>query len=137
MERPNNKLATVIRSVGVGAVGTVADLAALTLIATGLSFGPRLASPIALAIGLSVQFFGQKLFAFQDKRRAWGSQAALFLAVEGVAFLLNLALFDVAVRFLPVPYLLVRVAVQFVIYAGVCLPLWSRIFVAHSGEVRA
>ena len=136
MNRPESKPATLLRSVGVGGVGTVTDLAVLTLIATGLGLGPRIASPIALAAGLTVQFFGQKLFAFKDKRPAWGSQAALFLLVEAVAFMLNLAIFDLVVRFVPAPYLLLRVAVQFVIYAGVCLPLWSRIFDGRT-EVRA
>ncbi len=136
MERPRSRVATVIRSVGVGGVGTVTDLAVLTLLASGAGLGPRIASPVALVAGLVVQFFGQKLFAFQDKRPAWGSQAALFFLVEAVAFVLNLALFDLAVRFVPAPYVLLRVGVQFAVYAGVCLPLWSRIF-ADRSEVRA
>lgn len=137
MERPRFRIATLVRSIGVGGIGTLTDLAVLTLLASGIGMGPRLASPIALAAGLLVQFFGQKLFAFRDTRRAWGSQAALFLLVEAVAFALNLVLFDLAVRFVPIPYVLLRVGVQFLVYMGVCLPLWSRIFDGRSQEVRA
>jgi putative flippase GtrA len=113
---------------GVGAVATLTDLCVLTLLASGLHLGPRAASLPALASGVVVQFVGNKLFAFEDRSTRWAGQAALFLAVETLGFAANFALFDVAVRALPLPYVVVRLVTTNLVYFGVCLPLWSRIF---------
>lgn len=125
----------MLRSLGVGGLGSLVDFVVLALLATGFGLGPRVASPFALLAGMAVQFFGQKLFAFRDRRAAWGSQLVLFGLVEAGGLVMNLVLFDLAVRALPsVPYLGLRVLVQLGVYLGFCLPLWSRIFTA---EVRA
>lgn len=129
------RLALLARSVGVGGVASLIDLAVLTLLASGLGLGPRVASPFALLAGLAVQFVGQKLFAFRDARRAWGSQAFLFALVGVGATLLNLVLFDAAVRFVPAPYVALRVVVQLAVYAGFCLPLWSRLFAPQAPQL--
>lgn len=119
---------------GVGAVATVADLATLTLLVSGLHFSPRVASVPALSLGIALQFFGNKVFAFDDRSREWGRQAALFLIVEAMGFAANVALFDLAVSHVRLPYLLVRLATTNAVYFGLCLPLWSRIFRAPSKE---
>ncbi|MBK6514370.1 MAG: GtrA family protein [Polyangiaceae bacterium] len=121
-------LQTVLKSSSVGALATFIDFAVLAALVSGASLDPRLASPFALTAGLSVQFVGNKVFAFGDRRQAWGRQAAAFLGVEALAFCANLALFDVAVQALPLPYLLVRALCQSLVYFGLCLPLWSRVF---------
>jgi putative flippase GtrA len=113
---------------GVGAVATLTDLAVLTLLASGFGLGPRVSSFPALAAGICVQFFGNKIFAFEDRSKRWGEQAALFLAVEALGFVANLGLFDLGLRFLPLPYLLTRLVTTNLVYFGICLPLWSRIF---------
>lgn len=113
---------------GVGAVATLTDLLVLTALASGFGLGPRASSFPALVAGIGVQFFGNKLFAFEDRSKRWGEQAALFLAVEALGFAANLALFDLGVRFVPLPYLAVRLITTNVVYFGLCLPLWSRIF---------
>jgi len=113
---------------GVGAIATLTDLLVLTLLANGLGLGPRVASMPALASGIVVQFVGNKLFAFEDASKKWAGQAALFLVVEAMGFVMNLVLFDVAVRVLPVPLVVVRLFTTNVVYFGLCLPLWSRIF---------
>lgn len=129
--RTSRGLRTVSRSALVGVLATATDLAVLAALASGAGLGPRLASPVALTLGLGVQFVGNKLFAFEDRRRAWLKQGSLFLAVEALSFALNLFLFDVAVRAVPaVPYVVVRAACQALVYFGVSLPLWSRIFTA-------
>lgn len=131
---PRVSLRTVLRSAGVGAIATAADFAVLALLVSGLGFGARFASPFALASGLALQFVGNKVFAFEDRRTQWGRQALAFAAIEAVAFVANLALFDVAVRVLPVPYLVVRALCQSAVYFGLCLPLWSRVFTAPVKE---
>ncbi len=113
---------------GVGALATILDLAALGILVSGLHFSARVASFPALTLGIAVQFFGNKLFAFEDRSKRWGPQAAKFLAVESLGFVANLALFDLAVSHLAFPYLVVRLLTTNLVYFGICLPLWSRIF---------
>lgn len=117
---------------GVGAVATLTDLLVLTVLASGFHLGPRASSFPALAAGIAVQFVGNKFFAFEDRSKRWGQQAALFLAVEALGFGANLALFDVGVRFLPLPYLAIRLVTTNLVYFGICLPLWSRIFTSSA-----
>ena len=125
---PKSLVQSWLRSAGVGAISTLVDFAALATLVSGLGLSARLASPIALALGVVCQFVGNKLFAFGDRRPAWAKQAALFLGIEAFAFAANLLLFDVAVRKLALPYLLVRGACQAVVYFGISLPLWSKLF---------
>lgn len=111
-----------------GAISTLVDFAALATLVSGLGLSARLASPIALGLGLALQFVGNKLFAFGDRRPAWAKQAALFLGIEAFAFGANLLSFDIAVRTFAAPYLVLRAVCQAVVYFGISLPLWSKLF---------
>jgi len=110
------------------------DFAVLATLVSALGHSARVASPIALACGIAFQFVGNKVFAFRDKSTAWARQAALFVAIEALAFIANVALFDVAFRFLPAPYLVLRAGCQAIVYFGISLPLWTRLFVV--GEAK-
>jgi putative flippase GtrA len=123
----------LLRSAAVGLLATAADLVALSVLVAGLGVSPRLASVPALVIGISVQFVGNKWFAFGDRSPRWAEQGLLFLAVEALGMATNLLLYDIAVTHTPLPYLAARIASTSIVYFGVCLPLWSRIFRA-SGE---
>jgi putative flippase GtrA len=127
-KRPVHKLMTALRSMGVGLIATLVDLLTLTLLVHFLSFSPRMASIPALSLGIFAQFFGNKLFAFQDKSPAWARQAFQFLGVEVLGFFANLLLFDILVSHIPWPYQVVRLISTNVVYFGLCLPLWSLIF---------
>lgn len=120
----------VAKSAGVGAVATVVDLAVLALLVDALGVSPRAASIPALASGVAVQFMGNKLFAFQDRTRAWLTQGGQFAGVEALGFGLNVVLFDAIVSRTALPYIAVRCFTTAVVYFGFCLPLWSRIFTA-------
>ncbi len=122
------KIATVVRSMSVGAIATAVDLALLELLVVALRVPVRVASVVALALGVGVQFAGNKLFAFQDRSRDWARQGGLFLLVEALGFAANLALFDVAVRTVQLPLLALRLMTTNVVYFALCLPLWSLIF---------
>ena len=130
METPRivRRVLIVLKSMGVGALATLVDLATLTALVSGLHFSPRVASLPALTLGIAIQFLGNKLFAFGDRSKAWGRQVAQFLVVEAVGFFANLVLFDLAVARLPLHFVLVRLLTTNVVYFGLCLPLWSRIF---------
>jgi putative flippase GtrA len=117
---------------GVGALATLIDLATLTALVSGLHLSPRVASLPGLTLGIAVQFFGNKLFAFGDRSEKWGRQLAQFLAVEALGFVANLALYDFAVSRFALHYIVLRLITTNVVYFGLCLPLWSRIFRASS-----
>lgn len=122
------------RSLAVGAVATVADLAALALLVHVLHVSPRVASVPALALGLATQFAGNKLLAFRDRRPRWLQQGAQFFGVELLALAANLALFDLLVARVAVPYLVARVVATAAVYVGISLPLWTRIFRADAAR---
>src|SRR5690348_10435559 len=98
--------ASFVRSVAVGAVATLADLAALALLVSGLGVPARLASLPALALGVVIQFAGNKWLAFRDPSRAWLRQGGMFLGVEALGMASNLALFDRLVAWTTLPYVL-------------------------------
>ncbi len=118
----------VLRSSAVGLLATAADLAALALLVSGLGVDVRVASIPALCFGIGIQFVGNKLFAFGDKSKAWLRQGVQFMSVEAIGFGANILLFDLIVANTSLPYLPVRLVTTSLVYFGICLPLWSRIF---------
>lgn len=124
------------RSALVGFAATMIDLAALAFGVEILHLDPRAVTPVALGIGVLVQFFGNKVLAFQDRSPAWARQAMLFLAVEAAGYTANVALFALLSTLAPVriPYALLRVVIGSAVYFGICLPLWSKIFRARGDE---
>lgn len=129
------RLGVLVRSGGVGALATAIDLLTLAALTHAAGLPARVASVFALSLGVAVQFVGNKLVTFRDRSPRWGAQARRFLAVEAVAFAANLALFDLALRAAPhAPPVALRVVTTNVVYLGLCLPLWSRIF-QRSSEV--
>ena len=127
-------LATVARSAIIGILATLTDLTALALLVSGFGMSPRLASMPALALGIAVQFVGNKWFAFGDRSPAWLRQGAQFLGVETLGFVANLLLFDLALRFTQLPYLPLRLLTTNLVYFAICLPLWSLIFKNRTEE---
>jgi putative flippase GtrA len=117
----------------VGSIATIMDLGTLALLVSGLHLSARLASAPALVLGIAAQFVGNKLFAFGDRSRAWMRQGAQFLAVEALGFVANLVIFDVVMAHTRLPYLAVRLCTTNLVYFGICLPLWSRIFRPTAG----
>jgi putative flippase GtrA len=121
-------LLVTLRSSVVGMVATLTDLVALTILVEVARLPARMASLPALILGVAIQFVGNKLFAFRDRSPAWLEQAAAFALVESLGVAANFLLFDLAMALGTLPYLPVRMVTTFVVYFGVCLPLWGRIF---------
>lgn len=116
------------RSALVGLLATACDLGALMVGVEVLHLAPRAATPIALALGVTIQFVGNKLVAFQDRSPAWLRQAMLFLSVEAAGYAANVLIFGALSTLTNLPYLPLRLAIGSAVYFGICLPLWSRIF---------
>ncbi len=130
-----HRLAVLVRSMGVGVFATATDLGVLALLVSGLGLSPRAASLPALVLGIVVQFLGNKLVAFEDRRPEWLRQGAQFMAVEALGFVANLVLFDRAMALTHLPYLAVRLATTLLVYFAICLPLWTRIFRTGAGPM--
>ncbi len=116
------------RSALVGGLATLVDLVALFALVSFLGIAPVWANVPALTLGLAVQFFGNKYFAFGDTSRDFVRQGAWFAAIEVGAFALNAAAFHVLVVLLGVPYLLGRIIGSALVYFGFSYPLWGRVF---------
>jgi putative flippase GtrA len=125
---PSSRVASFLRSAGVGIVASLADLLVLVLLVEGLHRSPVVANVPALLVGLSIQFWGNKLFAFRDRSRDLARQGGQFAAVELGAFGLNGLGFQLAVGMLRLPYALARVLCSALVYMAYSFPLWRFIF---------
>lgn len=117
-----------MRGASVGLAATLVDLALLALLYDALRLPLRVASPAALLAGVAVQFVGSRAVTFRARGPRWLPQALGFAAVELLSFALNVALTELAARALQLPPTVVRVPVTSLVYFGVSLPLWSRVF---------
>lgn len=126
------KLWIILKSAAVGGVATAIDLLVLTVLVELVHLDAHAANIPALVAGVAFQFFGNKLFAFDDRSEkhaaSWARQGAMFAAVEAGALALNAVLFHLAVTADVLPYLAARVLVQALVYFGFSLPLWTKIF---------
>jgi len=124
------RIHTFLRSAGVGALSTLADLGALFILVQWARLKPALANVPALLAGVSIQFLGNKLFAFgnQSRGRALLRQGGQFALIETGALALNALSFQLLVAQAGLPYLLARVLSSAAVYLGYSFPLWNRLF---------
>ncbi|TNF27834.1 MAG: GtrA family protein [Deltaproteobacteria bacterium] len=123
---------TFSRSALVGVVATLVDVLALSILVDVLGVEPAVANLPALSLGLAVQFFGNKYFAFNDRSRDFLRQGALFGVVEVGAFALNLVAFHLLAVTAGLPVQLARLIGSAAVYFGFSYPLWGRIFRADA-----
>lgn len=119
---------TLRRSAAVGLVATAADMALIAILVHGLAVAPAIANVPALSVGLLIQFWGNKRYAFRDTSPTSTRQASAFLAVEVVAFILNAVLFHVLAVGLAMTPLLARALASALVYFAFSYRLWQRIF---------
>ena len=124
----NSPFRTLTRSAVVGIVATGVDFLALISLVSGLGLPARVASLPALSLGIAVQFVGNKWLAFRDPSRDWLRQATTFLAIEALGFVCNAFCFDRLLAITHLPYVVCRALSTSLVYFGICLPLWSRLF---------
>ena len=119
---------TLAKSALVGVVATLVDLVALFVVVELLGLPPVVANIPALALGLAVQFFGNKHYAFEDDSRDLLRQGGQFALVEIGAFALNAIAYHLLVTLTPVGYLAARLIGSALVYFAYSFPLWGRIF---------
>lgn len=122
------------RGAAVGLAATAVDLSLLALFLHAARWPLRVASPLALLAGVAVQFAGSRAVTFRARGARWLPQALGFAAVEALSFAANVALTELASRALHLPPTVVRVPVTSLVYFGVSLPLWSRVFRPTGGS---
>lgn len=117
------------KSTVVGFVATAMDLACLFVLVELVGLMPVQANLPALAVGLLMQFAGNKLWAFDDRSKDILGQGVKFLFVEAGAFALNGLLFHFLVLCTTLPYLGARLIASAAVYFLWSYPMWGRIFI--------
>jgi putative flippase GtrA len=134
------RFATFARSALTGGAATLADLAVIALATGVLHASPKAANVPALLVGAVVQFFGNKHFAFRARGGDLRRQAALFVATEAVALVLNAALYHAVASFVPlVPAtaVLARALTTNLVFLLWSYPVWKRVFAAPAPSATA
>jgi putative flippase GtrA len=122
------QLPTLTRSAVVGVVATLVDLVALMLLVDVLGRAPEAANIPALLLGVSVQFAGNKWFAFRDRSKDLLRQGGKFVVIEAGALVLNALAFHLLIQLTVIPYPVARLVASALVYFGYSFPLWGRIF---------
>jgi putative flippase GtrA len=128
------RLATFLRSALTGGAATLVDLGVLAAAVGLLHVTPAAANAPALLAGATVQFFGNRCFAFRragEDAGALGRQAALFAASEAVTLLLNFLLYHLVATHLrlgPGGAVAARAITTNAVFLLWSYPVWKRIF---------
>jgi putative flippase GtrA len=125
------RLLELLRAGLAGALATATDLATLSVLVTVFGVGPRVASFPALLAGGTVNFLGNRHFAFRAADGHLGKQAMGYAAVELVALALNALLYDAVLRAFPSAaqaYWVVRLVTTHAVFLFWSYPLWRRVF---------
>ncbi|MCB9682892.1 MAG: GtrA family protein [Alphaproteobacteria bacterium] len=114
----------------VGLAATASDLLTLTFIVEALGLPNTVANVPGLLVGTTVQYLGNKTFAFRDPSRDHLRKGTLFALVETATFTFNAVGFHLVVTHTPVPMIPARLLVSSLIYFTWQFPMWRRVF-AH------
>ena len=127
------RLMRFVRSSLVGLVATAADFTVLEVCMRLLHVEAGRAKILAFLVGLSIQFFGNRSFAFHATHGNMRRQVALFCVVESIALTLNWALFRTLVHRLELPLEIANFIVTFIVYVGFSYPAWRLVFRVRGG----
>jgi putative flippase GtrA len=137
---PLSSLLRLARAGVAGALATLVDLGALSLLVSGFGVNARLASIPALALGGIANFVGNRHFAFRAGSGSLARQAVLYTMTEVIALALNGALYDAVLRTHPAAshvYVWVRIVTSHVVFLAWSYPLWQRVFAVRQSTANA
>lgn len=123
-----------LRATLAGAAATLTDLLVLAVLVSGLGVSARVANVPALVAGGTVNFLGNRHFAFRATEGSVVRQAVLYALVELVALGLNGVLYDQTARALALhaapswSYLAVRLVTSNLVFVFWSYPLWRGVF---------
>ncbi|APR78567.1 Hypothetical protein A7982_03914 [Minicystis rosea] len=125
------RLSTFTRSLVTGGAASLADLATLGVAVGAFEVSPATASIPALLTGASVQFFGNRHFAFRATSGRVRRQALLFVATEVMGLIFNALLYDRVAALLPATAtsaVFGRVVTTNLVFLLWSYPMWCRVF---------
>lgn len=129
------RMLELLRAGLAGVAATAVDLATLTAMVMLFGASPRAASVPALLAGGTVNFLGNRHYAFRAVDGHVAKQALGYTAVELIALALNGLLYDAVLRTVPSAahaYWLIRLATSHAVFLLWSFPLWRRVFATPS-----
>lgn len=132
-----NSNSSFFRSLVVGALATLVDVAILTLLVELAHLSPSIANIPALIAGAIVQFIGCRNWVFQASGGNFSQQLAAFFGTEIGALVLNAVVFQVLLLTTPIPYGALRPVGCFLVFIFFCYPAWRAIFQADPPPKKA
>jgi putative flippase GtrA len=96
------------RSLAVGAVATLVDVCVLLVCVRLFGFPNPLGAAVGVAVGSTVAFFGNRIFAFADSEKEMGPQLVRFAATVSVGMVLHASLVHVLADLFAVPVVLAK-----------------------------
>jgi putative flippase GtrA len=132
------RLLELLRAGLAGIAATATDIAVLAVLVTVFGVSPRVASFPALVAGGTVNFLGNRHFAFRAADGHLGKQAIGYVAVELVALALNALLYDAVLRSFPSTvhaYWAVRLVTTHAVFLFWSYPLWRKVFTTREARL--
>jgi putative flippase GtrA len=99
----------VVRSLGVSIFGAALDIGVLVSLVHFLHWDPVFATAFGVAAGGALNFWLNKIFAFQDRDPNVGLQALRYAAAIGLAFVLYEGVFFTLVREFGIQYVVAKI----------------------------
>ncbi len=104
------------RSLCVGAVATMVDVAVLLLCVRWLGFPNPLGAAVGVTVGSTVAFFGNRKFAFPDCEPEFRPQLVRFAATVGVGIAVHAPLVGVLADMFAVPVVLAKLIADLAVF---------------------
>jgi putative flippase GtrA len=104
------------RSLAVGAVATMVDVAVLLVCVRAFNFPNPLAAAVGVCVGSTVAFFGNRRFAFLDCEPEMGPQLIRFIATVSVGMALHASLVHVLADLFAVPVVLAKLIADLAVF---------------------
>jgi len=106
----------VSRSLAVGAVATLVDIAVMLACIHFFAFPNPLAAAAGVAVGSTLAFFGNRVFAFPDANRELAPQAWRFVGTVSVGMALHASLVHVLADRFAVPVVLAKLVADLAVF---------------------
>ncbi len=116
------------KTVMVGAIATLADLACLIALVELVGTSKDQANIFSLILGATVQFLGNRHVVFKSTHKRALPQILKFVVAEAATLSLNALGFHLMLIYTPIPYPIIRPVVTFIVFIGFSYPVWRKVF---------
>lgn len=112
----------------IGIVASLTDMGILTLLVQFAGLPPHLAVIPSAISGSTIQFLGQRKFAFESKSEKVGTEAKWFIAGEMGSWLISAGILFLFTKFTSIHYTIARILTGAIVFAVYSYPIWRLIF---------